>query len=224
MSILIESCNEYLYEGVMNSMPLCEADENGDKKSLWQKVKDFFKKIWNWIKDKVLALFGKKKKSDEEKLKELEVLLKDSKRPSSPGFKEYCNEIKSGMYSKKLADALKLLEKDDDASREKLERELSLAEETLDMGADDVSKEFVLRNLDDIKLYNELFKDLENEIKEMEKITKKAVDSIGKSIPEANSDLLKRYSNILPKAISKSIILLRTAILDRSIKLAKSEE
>jgi hypothetical protein len=47
MSILLESCNEYLYEGVMNSIPLCEADESGDKKSLWQKVKISLKEYGN---------------------------------------------------------------------------------------------------------------------------------------------------------------------------------
>ena len=64
MSILIESCNEYLYENIISTIPLCEADDGKDKKSLWQKIKDFFKRIWQWIKDKVLALFGKKKKEN----------------------------------------------------------------------------------------------------------------------------------------------------------------
>ena len=32
MSILIESCNEYLYENIINTIPLCEADDGKDKK------------------------------------------------------------------------------------------------------------------------------------------------------------------------------------------------
>ncbi len=43
MSILIESCNEYLYENISNTTPLYEASDNN--KSIWQKIKDFFKRI-----------------------------------------------------------------------------------------------------------------------------------------------------------------------------------
>ena len=74
MGILIESCNEYLYESVVSMIPLYEADGNKDKKSFWQKIKDFFRRIWNWIKDKVRKIFSKKKKDGKEKSKSLKDL------------------------------------------------------------------------------------------------------------------------------------------------------
>ena len=77
MSILIESCNEYLYENLNTS--LLESDSNEDKKSFIQKIKDFFKKIWDWIKNVFYKLIGKSK----DKTKELEEKLKDSKEPTN---------------------------------------------------------------------------------------------------------------------------------------------
>ena len=72
MSILLESCNEYLYERCNWIQYLYVKQMKVEIKNLYGKrFKDFFKRIWQWIKDKVMALFGKKKKSDEEKLKEL---------------------------------------------------------------------------------------------------------------------------------------------------------
>ena len=224
MSILVESCNEYLYEGIINSIPLCEADESGDKKTLWQKIKDFFKRIWDWIKDKVLTLFGKKKKNNEDKLKQLEELLKDSKRESSKKFIEYCEKIREGFLSKKIVNIVKVLEKDDDASRDKIEKEIELAEEILDMKSEQMDDYITLRNMNDIKLYKNLISDMENEIKEIEKIIKQTMDKIGKTIPEANVSLLKRYAEILPKSATKMLNLMQESILNASIKVAKENK
>ena len=74
MSILIESCNNYIIEYTYNSIPEYNLNEgiNDTIKALWQKIKDFFKRIWNWIKDKVnkfLNIFRKSSKEKEKKNK-----------------------------------------------------------------------------------------------------------------------------------------------------------
>ena len=81
MSILIESCNDYLYENL--NVSLLESDSNEDKKSFIQKIKDFFKKIWDWIKNVFYKLIGKSK----DKTKELEEKLKNSKEPTDSNTK-----------------------------------------------------------------------------------------------------------------------------------------
>ena len=47
MSILIESCNEYMIENMNESVPVLNLNEGiGDMlKTIWAKIKDFFQKI-----------------------------------------------------------------------------------------------------------------------------------------------------------------------------------
>ena len=229
MGVLIESYSEYLHEGMMKSIPLCEADENKDKKSFFQKIKDFFKKIWNWIKDKVMSLFRMKKKNTEDKLTTLKELLKDSKRPTSSEFTKYCERAKSGKFSKSLNDiATNYLTKDDDSSRARVEKEIDNLESVLDMSPEDSFNDsespVVIRNMADIKSYEELMSVIENEIKETEKTLKKLADNVDKTIPESNMDLLKRYSSLLPKAITRMANILKETILNSSIKAAKANK
>jgi hypothetical protein len=228
MGVLIESYSEYLHEGMMKSIPLCEADENKDKKSFFQKIKDFFRKIWQWIKDKVMTLFRMKKKSAEDKLATLKELLKDSKRPSSPNFEKWCERVKDGFFSKSIEQTIKYLSNDDDSSRAKIENEIEKAEQILDMAPGDAigdsEDRIILRNLNDVKMYEEIIKNIDDEIKELEKTIKKLADNVDKTIPEANMNLLKRYSNIIPKSISRMSSVIKEWILVDSIKVAKANK
>lgn len=226
MSILIESCNEYLYEGVMSSMPLCEADESGDKKSLWQKVKDFFKKIWNWIKDKVLALFGKKKKSDEEKLKELKELLKDSTKSNGGDFQDFMNDA---------ADIMRECEDAMDKFYKKLSSNATSEKIGMDLIIEDFKKilEDPIKETDDMVMtsVNDVIW-FENNLKSMEKTLKKIEDFI-KKVSSSNSEVLaenvesaKEFGNLLLKCVQRILTTMKSTIIDKSIvkaKEAKSE-
>ena len=96
MSILIESCNEYMIENMNKSVPVLNLNEGiGDMlKTIWAKIKDFFQKIWNWIKEKVnkfIDLFKKNKKVKEKEVKELENKIKmtEQQAKSTPLMLEY---------------------------------------------------------------------------------------------------------------------------------------
>ena len=221
MSILIESCNEYLYEGVMSSMPLCEADESGDKKSLWQKVKDFFKKIWNWIKDKVLALFGKKKKSDEEKLKELKELLKDSTKSNGGDFQDFMNDA---------ADIMRECEDAMDKFYKKLSSNATSEKMGMDLIIEDFKKilEDPIKETDDMVMtsVNDVIW-FENNLKSMEKTLKKIEDFI-KKVSSSNSEVLaenvesaKEFGNLLLKCVQRILTTMKSTIIDKSIAKAK---
>lgn len=221
MSILVESCNEYLYEGVMSSMPLCEADESGDKKSLWQKVKDFFKRIWQWIKDKVLALFGKKKKSDEEKLKELKELLKDSTKSNGGDFQDFMN------------DAADIMRECEDAM-DKFYKKLSSNATSEKMGMDLIIEDFKKILEDPIKETDDMIMTsvndviwFENNLKSMEKTLKKIEDFI-KKVSSSNSEVLaenvesaKEFGNLLLKCVQRILTTMKSTIIDKSITKAK---
>ena len=221
MSILVESCNEYLYEGVMNSMPLYEADESGDKKSLWQKVKDFFKKIWNWIKDKVLALFGKKKKSDEEKLKELKELLKDSTKYNSGDFQDFMNDT---------ADVIRECEDAMDKFYKKLSSNANSEKIGMDLIIEDFKKvlEEPIKETDDMIMTS--VKDViwfENNLSATEKTLKKIEDFI-KKVSSSNSEVLaenvesaKEFGNLLLKCVQRILATMKSTIIDKSIAKAK---
>lgn len=221
MSILLESCNEYLYEGVMNSIPLCEADESGDKKSLWQKVKDFFKRIWQWIKDKVMALFGKKKKSDEEKLKELKELLKDSTKSNGGDFQDFMNNA---------ADIMRTCEDAMDKFYKKLSSNANSEKIGMDLIIEDFKKilEEPIKETDDMVMtsINDVIW-FENNLKSMEKTLKKIEDFI-KKVSNSNSEVLaenvesaKEFGNLLLSCVQRILTTMKSTIIDKSIAKAK---
>lgn len=222
MSILIESCNEYLYEGVVNSMPLCEADESGDKKSLWQKIKDFFKNIWNWIKDKVLALFGKKKKSVEDKLKELKELLKDSKVKSSSDYLDFIDSSTSTKNLDLVKATAKLLEHATEDEVEMVENKIEQIEEGIKNQDNYDFENITINNMKDIDLFEKL---LEVKEKELSAI-KKEIENVIKtnSIPEIGIDVFKKFGEAITNLTASNIRLLNITLLDHSIKAAKANK
>lgn len=222
MSILIESCNEYLYEGVMNSMPLCEADESGDKKSLWQKVKDFFKKIWNWIKDKVLALFGKNKKSAEEKLKELKELLKDSKVKSKSEYLDFVNSAVDTKNLDLVRDTAKLLNNASEDDIEMVRNKIEQLNEAIDVQKSFDFNNISISNMADIELYEKLLDVKEKELTEI----KKEIENILKSntIPEIGLPVFKEFGKAITNLTSNNIKLLNTNLIDNSIRVAKANK
>lgn len=83
--VLIESCDSYLSES-LNTI-IHESDDDSNKKSFLQKIKDFFKKIWDWIRNIFYKLIGK----SIDKAKRLEEKLKDSKEPTDKRLKDIFN-------------------------------------------------------------------------------------------------------------------------------------
>lgn len=83
--VLIESCDSYLSES-LNTI-IHESDDDSNKKSFLQKIKDFFKRIWDWIRNIFYKLIGK----SIDKAKRLEEKLKDSKEPTDKRLKDIFN-------------------------------------------------------------------------------------------------------------------------------------
>ena len=221
MGILIESCNEYLYESVVSMIPLYEADGNKDKKSFWQKIKDFFRRIWNWIKDKVRKIFSKKKKDGKEKSKSLKDLLKDSKRPTDPNFKSFIDGIKDGLdQGERLFDYYKDIKKDDDDTREKLNKELT---EMISNYGEEVNDtlNFTLNNEQDLEDYDWALDQIDKEIDKVEKSIKVLEDAIGKHIPEANAQLVTKLGDAFTKYLVQLLRSMSTSLIERSIKAAE---
>lgn len=221
MSILIESCNEYLYENIISAIPLCEADDGKSNKSLWQKIKDFFKRIWQWIKDKVLTLFGKKKKENKAKIDELKDLLKDSKRPTDKNFKSWLDGIKEGLdVSERYTDMYQELKKDDESVRERLEKELAEMNETAEQEISE-SIDFTLNNMHDIEDYEWALEEINKEVVRLEKDIKKMTDNV--NIPEANVEITRKFGEGLLNNLKLMIKVIQNTLLDRSITAAKEE-
>ena len=83
--MLIESCDSYLSES-LNTI-IHESNDDSNKKSFLQKIKDFFKRIWDWIRNIFYKLIGK----SIDKAKRLEEKLKDSKEPTDKRLKDIFN-------------------------------------------------------------------------------------------------------------------------------------
>lgn len=59
-NILIESCNGYLYESGYFNIPLLEADGDEKKEGIITRFKNWIKKIYEYIKEKVVSYCGKR--------------------------------------------------------------------------------------------------------------------------------------------------------------------
>lgn len=56
-NVLIESCGEYLYESGYFNIPLLEADGDNEKKEgIFTRIKNWLKKMYEFIKEKVVLL------------------------------------------------------------------------------------------------------------------------------------------------------------------------
>ena len=219
-NILIESCNQYVFESVIYSRPLCESGK-GNSKSWWQKIKDFFKRIWQWIKDKVLALFSKKNKENKAKIDELKDLLKDSKRLTDKSFKSWLDGIKEGLdISERYIGMYQELKKDDESVRERLEKELAEMNETAEQEISD-SIDFTLNNMHDIEDYEWALEEINKEVVRLEKDIKKMTDNV--NIPEANVEITRKFGEGLLNNLKLMIKVVQNTLLDRSITAAKEE-
>lgn len=180
MSILIESCNEYLYENLNTS--LLESDSNEDKKSFIQKIKDFFKKIWDWIKNVFYKLIGKSK----DKTKELEKKLKDSKEPTDSNTRTIFDAFYK--YSKDdgidfLEDLVNKMDKSDYGYWQEMAEEIAEKREYYEKKEPVLKKQIKewnikLNNLNDLKEANKILDLAKNRVTIIEKKTTDIINKL----------------------------------------------
>ena len=180
MSILIESCNDYLYENLNTS--LLESDNNEDKKSFIQKIKDFFKKIWDWIKNVFYKLIGKSK----DKTKELEGKLKDSKEPTDSNTRTIFDAFYK--YSKDdgidfLEDLVNKMDKSDYGYWQEMAEEIAEKREYYEKKEPVLKKQIKewnikLNNLNDLKEANKILDLAKNRVTIIEKKTADIVNKL----------------------------------------------
>lgn len=62
-NMLIESCGEYLHESGYFNIPLLEADGDSEKKEgIFTRFKNWIKKMYEYIKEKIILLWRKIKR------------------------------------------------------------------------------------------------------------------------------------------------------------------
>lgn len=144
MSVLIESCNEYLYENL--NIALYEHDTGN---SLWYKIKDFFKRIWIYIKSIVYKIIGKT--IDESK--ELEWRIRHSKEPSDIRLTKAIEFYKKAMDITELNEDIKSLKT---LKNLKTIDNQEIKEKFKEIDNYRVEKDVRIHNLNDLKEINEL--------------------------------------------------------------------
>ena len=123
-------------------------------------------------------------------------------------------------YNPYLDDYYKDIKKDDDDTREKLNKELT---EMISNYGEEVNDtlNFTLNNEQDLEDYDWALDQIDKEIDKVEKSIKVLEDAIGKHIPEANAQLVTKLGDAFTKYLVQLLRSMSTSLIERSIKAAE---
>lgn len=151
MSILIESCTEYMYENLNNILESSDNSTPQSRKNIFEKIVTFFKKLWLWIKEVFMKILGKTK----DRVDRLEERLKIENESSYNEISELYNMSSKFtkdefMYIVKLKFS-KVPDEDLDSIADEIKNKKEQYEEILkDISERVKSKKVIMRNKDDI--------------------------------------------------------------------------
>jgi hypothetical protein len=210
--VLIESCDSYLSES-LNTI-IHESDDDSNKKSFLQKIKDFFKRIWDWIKNIFYKLIGK----STDKAKRLEEKLKDSKEPTDKRLKDIFNTYDKCIKDDGIDFLSKLANNMNTDDYGFWEQELEEIEEYQDYydKKEPVLKEQIkswnikLNNSNDLKEAIKILDTTNARIKVLEKKTSDIINKLQKSEIEE----IKFSGEVFKKAASYTINMYKNIVIN----------
>jgi hypothetical protein len=211
-NVLIESCDSYLSES-LNTI-IHESDDDSNKKSFLQKIKDFFKRIWDWIRNIFYKLIGK----SIDKAKRLEEKLKDSKEPTDKRLKDIFDTYNKCIKDDGIDFLSKLANKMDTDDYGFWEQELEEIEEHQEYydKKEPVLKEQIkswnikLNNSNDLKEAIKILDTTNARIKVLEKKTSDIINKLQKSEIEE----IKFSGEVFKKAASYTINMYKNMVIN----------
>ena len=229
--ILIESCNGYLYESGYFNIPLLEADGDEKKEGIITRFKNWIKKIYEYIKEKVVLLWKKIKRKltgDIGALKRLLLIREGTSNRRSytaeiyTSIAEYLNKIEKtfGEYesmSKKLfSDNTVIADSDEDKYLDSFKEMYDQYEQLKELLNDKMGK-FVVLTKKDLADYEKFLNQTDKLIYRSEKIVKDLSNHANEVNDNSNVKVLTDGISGLIKSVNRMVSVLNRDVIARSL-------
>ena len=229
--VLIESCNGYLYESGYFNIPLLEADGDDKKEGIITRFKNWIKKIYEYIKEKVVLLWKKIKRKltgDIGALKRLLLIREGTSNRRSytaeiyTSITEYLNKIEKtfGEYesmSKKLfSDNTVIADSDEDKYLDSFKEMYDQYEQLKELLNDKMGK-FVVLTKKDLADYEKFLNQTDKLIYRSEKIVKNLSNHANEVNDNSNVKVLTDGISGLVKSVNRMISVLNRDVIARSL-------
>jgi len=230
-NVLIESCNGYLYESGYFNIPLLEADGDDKKEGIITRFKNWIKKIYEYIKEKVVLLWKKIKRKltgDIGALKRLLLIREGTSNRRSytaeiyTSITEYLNKIEKtfGEYesmSKKLfSDNTVIADSDEDKYLNSFKEMYDQYEQLKELLNDKMGK-FVVLTKKDLADYEKFLNQTDKLIYRSEKIVKDLSNHANEVNDNSNVKVLTDGISGLVKSVNRMISVLNRDVIARSL-------
>lgn len=229
--VLIESCNGYLYESGYFNIPLLEADGDDKKEGIITRFKNWIKKIYEYIKEKVVLLWKKIKRKltgDIGALKRLLLIREGTSNRRSytaeiyTSITEYLNKIEKtfGEYesmSKKLfSDNTVIADSDEDKYLDSFKEMYDQYEQLKELLNDKMGK-FVVLTKKDLADYEKFLNQTDKLIYRSEKIVKDLSNHANEVNDNSNVKVLTDGISGLVKSVNRMVSVLNRDVIARSL-------
>lgn len=230
-NVLIESCNGYLYESGYFNIPLLEADADEKKEGIITRFKNWIKKIYEYIKEKVVLLWKKIKRKltgDIGALKRLLLIREGTSNRRSytaeiyTSITEYLNKIEKtfGEYesmSKKLfSDNTVIADSDEDKYLDSFKEMYDQYEQLKELLNDKMGK-FVVLTKKDLADYEKFLNQTDKLIYRSEKIVKDLSNHANEVNDNSNVKVLTDGISGLVKSVNRMVSVLNRDVIARSL-------
>jgi len=229
--VLIESCNGYLYESGYFNIPLLEADGDDKKEGIITRFKNWIKKIYEYIKEKVVLLWKKIKRKltgDIGALKRLLLIREGTSNRRSytaeiyTSITEYLNKIEKtfGEYesmSKKLfSDNTVIADSDEDKYLDSFKEMYDQYEQLKELLNDKMGK-FVVLTKKDLADYEKFLNQTDKLIYRSEKIVKDLSNHANEVNDNSNVKVLTDGISGLVKSVNRMVSVLNRDVIAKSL-------
>lgn len=234
-NILIESCNGYLHESGYFNIPLLEADGDESKEGVITRFKNWIKKIYEYIKEKVILLWRKIKRKLTGDLGSLKrhLLLRgaftDRRRITVEIYSkldDYLNKIETAFndyekMSKKIFATETVIEDSEEDKYLSAFKEMDAQYEELKDTINGNLPDFVILTKKDMSDYEKFLNKTDKLVYRGEKILKDLSNNASKINSNSNARALTDGINKLLKSINRTISVLNRDVIARSLSAIK---
>ena len=229
--VLIESCNGYLYESGYFNIPLLEADGDDKKEGIITRFKNWIKKIYEYIKEKVVLLWKKIKRKltgDIGSMKRLLMIRQGTsdKRTFTAeiyaGITEYLNKIEKTFneyesMSKKLFSSNTVIADSDEDKYLDSFKEMNDQYEQLKELLNGKMDKFLVLTKKDLADYEKFLNQTDKLIYRSEKIVKDLSNHANEVNDNSNVKVLTDGISGLVKSVNRMVSVLNRDVIARSL-------
>ena len=233
--MLIESCNGYLYESGYFNIPLLEADGDEKKDGIFTRFKNWIKKMYEYIKEKVVLLWKKIKRKLTGDIGSLKrwFLIKKGTRTVDPigdnilsNINTYLGRIETAFqdyekYSKQLFTHDGVVS---DSDEDKYLNSFKIMDEEYDKLKELVNKNiagYIVTNPKELSKYEDFLNKTDKLVYRSEKILKDIENNASKVQDSSNVKVLTDGISKLVKSINRLVSILNRDVIARSLKTIK---